>query len=149
MANLANPATSGLYINPEGIEPATLSRIKDLFFSEEGADEWVFVEETSLPFRDLLYKIRQYATGVYGCSCFFILDKESAARLAVHFVEVSDSVGVKGMGERYPSAATTRRFFCAPETAVSHMASIFSACSDWVETWDQVKSAPQNTVYRY
>ena len=137
---------TALYINPEGIDPATLSRIKDMFFSGESADEWVFVEETSLPFEDLVNKIRQYekANDVYDCSCFFILDKESAARLAVHFVEVGDPIG-----ERYPSAASMRRFLCAPENAVSQMLSIFSACSSWDETWDQGQSAPPNTVYRY
>ena len=49
------------------------------------------------------------------------MDKESAARLAVPFVEVGDPVGVEGIDfpipHRFPSEAMTHRFFCALENA--------------------------------
>lgn len=112
--------SSVLYINPQGIARNALAKFKTTFLNSMSGDMFV-VEERSLSFRDLLAKTRHDAreAGV-DCPGFLVLDKESAAKHAVLFVEASARVDgpsptVKGMECRYPSAATTRKFYCAIE----------------------------------
>lgn len=144
---------SVLYINPQGITRNDVDEFKTTFLnSGEGAAKYLFViEETSLPFRDLLAKTRHDAREAcvdVRCPGFLVFDKKSAAKHAVLFVEVFDWVdGVKGMKSRCPSAATTRRFYCAVDRASNLMASIDVACTSWFETWDHVKSAERGAVH--
>lgn len=118
--------------------------------SGEGGIEHMFaIVETSLPFRDLLAKTRHDAKGAgVECPGFLVFDKQAAAKQAVLFVEVSDMLcDVKGMTQRYPSAATTRRFHYAIDQASNHMGGLSIGENDWWETWDAVKSGKRGEVW--
>lgn len=66
----------------------------------------------ALPYRDLLAMAR--ANKSFDNSCFYILNQESANKGAVLCCETWSHIDVKGMAVRYPSAASTRRFYLAP-----------------------------------
>ena len=124
-----------VYINSEGISKDTLDDIKTKIIKgehDEMSGESVHFEESSLPYRDLLAKAR--AITRLDAGCFYILNKHTADKGAVLCVETQVYTGLKGLTFRYPSAASSRRFYLAPEFANIMAANLSIANNDW-EDW--------------
>lgn len=105
------------YVNPEGIEKSLLQNMKLDILSDGLVAEAVVFEETNCDnFRDFLAQAR--ANGL--THIFFVLNKASAEKRAVLAVETTHYSGQeKGIEVRYPSAASTRRFYIDPKLAAS------------------------------
>ena len=119
-AGEAEDMTCLVYINPEGIDKHVLEAIKGKVVhgldDDDGMNAWsVHFEEVALPYRDLLAMAT--ANKSFYNSCFFILNQESAKKGAVLCCETRSYIDLKGMAFRYPSAASTRRFYLAPAFA--------------------------------
>ena len=119
-----------LYINAQDVSAVFLEHVKTAFFTEVGAETSMAMEETTLAFRDLLAKTRKEVSqqaltskNEVNSPCFWLLDKHSAAKGAVQCIETyhlpydDNSAVVKGMSVRWPSAATTRKFYAEPARA--------------------------------
>lgn len=109
-----------LYINPEGIDKKLLNSIKSRVLNGPSDDDDhnsddVHMEYVTLPYHDLLAKARGISD--LDAGCFYILNKDSADKGAVLCVEVKCYPDVKGMTYRFPSAATSRKFYLHPEIA--------------------------------
>ena len=123
-----NESCTVLYIKAQDVSTLFLEQVKKAFFSELGIEGSIAMEETTLAFRDLLAKTRQAANQHVLTTkishdatnrCFWLLEKHSAAKGAVQCIETYHLPfdHNKGMSIRWPSAATTRKFYAAPERA--------------------------------
>lgn len=109
-----------VFVNPEGIHGPDLDHIRSQIVNGLPSDgginsDTVQMEETTLPYRDLLAMVR--ARPELQSGCFYILNKDSADKGAVLCVESMTYTNVKGMAFRHPSACTTRRFYLHSEFA--------------------------------
>lgn len=123
-----------VYINPEGIAKSVLDTIKTQITngldSDDGINAWsVHFEEVTLPYRDLLAKAR--CVTQLDAGCFYILNKDSADKGAVLCVETQVYTDVKGLTYRFPSAASSRKFYLAPEFASAMAVNLSIANMDW------------------
>ena len=128
-----------LYINPQGASTIVLEQLKTELLAQPGTQDMFGMEETILSCRDLLAKTRQEAK-LQGepCPFFWLLDKHSAAKGAVQCIQTYQSICVKGMSIRWPSAAATRTFYAAPERTALTSAYITYGYTDFdeiVATW--------------
>lgn len=88
----------------------------DILSDDLVAEAVVFEETKCARFRDILAQAR--ADGL--THIFFVLNRASAEKMAVLAVETTHFSGQeKSIKVRYPSAASTRRFYIDPKMAAS------------------------------